>query len=63
RQHRSCLCILPMDEGFCYRYSLFWYYNMESDDCRPFLYGGCGGNGNRFKTRYKCERRCKGKTC
>ncbi|KAM4748923.1 uncharacterized protein WCC33_006332 [Rhinophrynus dorsalis] len=55
-------CVLPMDEGFCTEYALFWYYHLEADDCRPFVFSGCGGNGNRFKTRQKCERRCKAKT-
>jgi hypothetical protein len=26
--------------------------------CHPFVYGGCGGNANRFGTREACERRC-----
>ncbi|KAM8972144.1 uncharacterized protein RCH25_017764 [Pelodytes ibericus] len=55
-------CMLPMDEGFCSNYALFWYYHREVDDCRPFVFGGCGGNCNRFKTRHKCERSCKTKT-
>ncbi|XP_053572362.1 kunitz-type serine protease inhibitor 2-like [Bombina bombina] len=55
-------CILPMDEGFCSKYILQWYYNLEADDCRPFVYGGCGGNSNRFKTQKKCERRCNSRT-
>ncbi|XP_063786056.1 collagen alpha-1(VII) chain-like [Pseudophryne corroboree] len=52
-------CLLPMDEGFCSRYILRWYYHSQADSCRPFVYGGCGGNRNRFKTRQKCEQRCK----
>lgn len=26
--------------------------------CHPFVYGGCGGNANRFETREACESRC-----
>ncbi|XP_018421701.1 PREDICTED: collagen alpha-1(VII) chain-like [Nanorana parkeri] len=55
-------CQLPMDEGFCSDYILLWYYYLKADDCRPFVYGGCGGNHNRFNTRQKCEQICKSKT-
>nr|XP_033814724.1 collagen alpha-1(VII) chain-like [Geotrypetes seraphini] len=53
------LCRLPMDEGSCLRYTLLWYYHQEVDDCRPFVFGGCGGNSNRFKSRQICEVMCK----
>ncbi|KAE8616744.1 hypothetical protein XENTR_v10008878 [Xenopus tropicalis] len=52
-------CLLPMDEGFCSDYTLVWYYHRKTDVCRPFLFGGCGGNINRFKTKDRCEQRCK----
>ncbi|XP_030072564.1 collagen alpha-1(VII) chain-like [Microcaecilia unicolor] len=52
-------CRLPMDEGSCLQYTLLWYYHQEVNDCRPFVFGGCGGNSNRFKSRHMCEVRCK----
>ncbi|XP_044133070.1 LOW QUALITY PROTEIN: collagen alpha-1(VII) chain-like [Bufo gargarizans] len=54
-------CLEPMDEGFCSKYILLWYYNLKVDECRPFVYGGCGGNHNRFNSKEKCEWRCKTK--
>ncbi|XP_018108277.1 collagen alpha-1(VII) chain isoform X2 [Xenopus laevis] len=54
-------CVLPLDEGFCSNYTLVWYYHHKTDVCRPFVFGGCGGNSNRFKTKYRCEQRCKTK--
>ncbi|XP_073510796.1 uncharacterized protein [Phyllobates terribilis] len=54
-------CLQPMDEGFCSQYILLWYYHLKVDECRPFVYGGCGGNHNRFKSKEKCERKCKAK--
>ncbi|XP_075131960.1 uncharacterized protein LOC142204542 [Leptodactylus fuscus] len=54
-------CLQPMNEGFCSNYTLLWYYHLKADECRPFVYGGCGGNHNRFKNKQKCERRCKTK--
>ncbi|KAM6419510.1 uncharacterized protein J5M81_015557 [Pluvialis apricaria] len=52
-------CLQPMDEGSCRHYALLWYYHPEANACRPFIFGGCRGNGNRFETKWKCERRCK----
>ncbi|XP_053924775.1 LOW QUALITY PROTEIN: collagen alpha-1(VII) chain-like [Cuculus canorus] len=52
-------CLQPMDEGSCQHYTLLWYYHAEAKACRPFIFGGCRGNSNRFETKWKCERRCK----
>ncbi|XP_063179791.1 collagen alpha-1(VII) chain-like [Chroicocephalus ridibundus] len=52
-------CLQPMDEGSCHHYALLWYYHPEANACRPFIFGGCRGNSNRFKTKWKCERQCK----
>ncbi|XP_064905402.1 collagen alpha-1(VII) chain isoform X1 [Columba livia] len=52
-------CLQPMDEGSCQNYVLLWYYHTESNTCRPFIFGGCRGNSNRFETKWRCERRCK----
>lgn len=52
-------CLQPMDEGSCRHYALLWYYHAEANACRPFVFGGCQGNSNRFETKWKCERRCK----
>ncbi|XP_043943254.1 uncharacterized protein LOC122815075 [Protopterus annectens] len=52
------VCTQPMDEGSCFQYTLSWYYHMEAIECRPFVYGGCSGNGNRFVTKQECEARC-----
>ncbi|XP_027761468.1 collagen alpha-1(VII) chain-like [Empidonax traillii] len=51
-------CLQPMDEGPCQDYSLLWYFHPEAKTCRPFVFGGCGGNGNRFPSRRECERSC-----
>ncbi|XP_039457387.1 collagen alpha-1(VII) chain isoform X3 [Oreochromis aureus] len=51
-------CLEPMSEGACSDYSLVWYFHARSGECRPFVYGGCGGNQNRFSSRHECERWC-----
>uniref|UniRef100_A0A3B4H0H1 BPTI/Kunitz inhibitor domain-containing protein n=1 Tax=Pundamilia nyererei TaxID=303518 RepID=A0A3B4H0H1_9CICH len=48
-------CLEPMSEGACSDYSLVWYFHARSGECRPFVYGGCGGNQNRFSSRHECE--------
>ncbi|XP_065145752.1 uncharacterized protein col7a1l isoform X1 [Paramisgurnus dabryanus] len=52
------LCLEPMSEGLCTEYVLLWYYYANSGECRPFVYGGCGGNRNRFNSKHDCEGRC-----
>lgn len=38
-----------------------FYYDIQTDECKPFVYTGCGGNKNNFYTSDFCERNCKGK--
>ncbi|EPB71358.1 Kunitz/Bovine pancreatic trypsin inhibitor domain protein [Ancylostoma ceylanicum] len=33
-------------------------FDTESGECRPFTYGGCGGNGNNFATLAECRIKC-----
>uniref|UniRef100_A0A3Q2R1P5 Si:dkey-117n7.5 n=1 Tax=Fundulus heteroclitus TaxID=8078 RepID=A0A3Q2R1P5_FUNHE len=51
-------CLLPLSEGACSDYALVWYFHGQSGECRPFVYGGCGGNQNRFTSRQDCESLC-----
>ncbi|XP_042174587.1 collagen alpha-1(VII) chain isoform X7 [Oncorhynchus tshawytscha] len=51
-------CLLPMSEGGCWEHVLLWYYHPHSGECRPFVYGGCEGNHNRFNTKQECQRWC-----
>lgn len=39
-----------------------YYFDTESNQCKKFIYGGCGGNGNNFNSEEECENKCKGKT-
>ncbi|XP_078410806.1 uncharacterized protein LOC144688028 [Cetorhinus maximus] len=51
-------CSQPMDEGSCSQYQLLWYYSPDGNECRPFVYSGCGGNSNRFPSKQGCIDRC-----
>ncbi|XP_023305763.2 male accessory gland serine protease inhibitor-like [Lucilia cuprina] len=43
----------------CMAYMPSWSYNAEINECVKFIYGGCGGNSNRFDYLAECEAMCK----
>uniref|UniRef100_A0A3P9HZB2 BPTI/Kunitz inhibitor domain-containing protein n=1 Tax=Oryzias latipes TaxID=8090 RepID=A0A3P9HZB2_ORYLA len=51
-------CLDLMSEGACSDYVLLWYFHAQSGECRPFVYGGCGGTKNQFSTRHRCQSVC-----
>jgi len=51
-------CASPKDTGVCRAAFQRWHYDVEANECKTFLYGGCGGNGNRYNTKKECERTC-----
>jgi len=36
-------------------------YIPSNKGCDSFVYGGCGGNANRFNSKQACESACRGK--
>ncbi|XP_053399255.1 glutamic acid-rich protein-like isoform X6 [Mercenaria mercenaria] len=55
-------CSLPAETGPCRAYFRRFFFNSESGECEVFVYGGCQGNGNNFKTLNDCENTCVRKT-
>ncbi|KAJ8962657.1 hypothetical protein NQ318_001051, partial [Aromia moschata] len=51
-------CSLPQDSGRCSNYTMKWRYDTIQGICSEFWYTGCGGNGNRFKSKDVCEKTC-----
>ncbi|XP_019882164.2 papilin isoform X4 [Camponotus floridanus] len=51
-------CVLPKIAGPCEGYHPTWYYDAGRKQCGQFIYGGCLGNANKFKTREECEELC-----
>uniref|UniRef100_L7LPM3 Putative bilaris n=1 Tax=Rhipicephalus pulchellus TaxID=72859 RepID=L7LPM3_RHIPC len=51
-------CLHPPEPGLCKAFMPSWYYDMKTMTCRMFIYGGCGGNENRFATENKCQKEC-----
>ncbi|XP_044277218.1 kunitz-type serine protease inhibitor TCI-like [Varanus komodoensis] len=52
------ICDLPVDPGHCKAYIVRYYYNRATNRCQKFIYGGCKGNGNNFKTLEQCQKTC-----
>nr|XP_034349885.1 amyloid-beta A4 protein-like [Arvicanthis niloticus] len=52
------ICNQPVKKGFC-TYSFYrYYFNKDTALCEPFIFTGCGGNRNNFKSKYICEVYC-----
>ena len=53
------MCVLEEDSGPCQAYFNRWRFDESSGQCIEFVYGGCGGNNNRFASREECRRTCR----
>ncbi|XP_028156341.1 trypsin inhibitor-like isoform X1 [Ostrinia furnacalis] len=50
-------CTSPLVTGPCK--AAFTVYGYDPDcGCKKFIYGGCGGNGNRYNTLEDCQAAC-----
>ncbi|MRC56820.1 hypothetical protein GH877_29475 [Bacillus thuringiensis] len=62
---RPSYCYLPAVLGLCKDYMSSWFYNARTGLCTKFIYGGCGGNKNRFSSELRCKVTCRarGRPC
>ena len=58
RSEPDYVCMLPLNNGDCKSMLRRWYYNSDRGLCEVFVYGGCGGNGNRFDSYSECRATC-----
>ena len=52
------MCTLQPEAGNCRGSFPKYYYNKLTRKCELFVYGGCGGNGNRFNDVSSCQETC-----
>lgn len=55
---QTCICPLPPQTGHCRGYFPRYHFDEASGQCEKFIYGGCGGNENNFKTLKECQQTC-----
>uniref|UniRef100_A0A6G5A7F2 Putative bpti/kunitz family of serine protease inhibitor n=1 Tax=Rhipicephalus microplus TaxID=6941 RepID=A0A6G5A7F2_RHIMP len=56
----NSICNKDFDSGPCFSSMPKYYYRTETKRCEMFVYGGCGGNENRFDTQKACQEKCGG---
>lgn len=52
------LCTQPVDTIKCRGSYTKWHYDLLSQTCKKFSYGGCGGTQNIFDSKEDCEETC-----
>ncbi|MEU7140405.1 BPTI/Kunitz domain-containing protein [Nocardia sp. NPDC046473] len=60
RAPSKAACKLPPKTGTGKAYFEMYYYDSKTRSCETFVYGGIGGNQNRFDTEEECLDACSG---
>ena len=48
--------------GPCHERHTRYYFDLDSNDCKEFQWGGCEPNKNNFLTKHECRDKCKKKS-
>ncbi|XP_017046545.1 kappaPI-stichotoxin-Shd2a [Drosophila ficusphila] len=51
-------CMFLANPGPCNGHFRMFAYDFTNNGCVMFIYGGCGGNPNRFQTKEECRIAC-----
>ncbi|XP_074857397.1 tissue factor pathway inhibitor isoform X2 [Carettochelys insculpta] len=54
----NSICALKADDGPCKAIYIRYYFNIQTQQCEAFQYGGCKGNENNFITLEACQETC-----
>ena len=54
-------CESEPDDGYCRAAFERYYFDKIENTCKTFIYGGCGGNDNRYPTKKNCFDACSSK--
>jgi len=63
---KTCLphvCEQPQKTGSCKASLTRFFFNIESQECKSFTYGGCNGNANNFLSMQDCKKTCLPNVC
>ncbi|VDM01509.1 unnamed protein product [Schistocephalus solidus] len=55
---RDRRCLLPIETGNCLAYFPHYAFDRKLKKCVRFIYGGCGGNANKFSSMRECRSVC-----
>ena len=58
--HTGDECTAPAVTGNCEAAMPRWFHDPSTGICRPFTYGGCGGNANNYQSLAECQDACHG---
>jgi hypothetical protein len=53
-------CSAVPEPGLCKGYFPKYFFNVTSQRCEQFIYGGCGGNENNYESANDCKKSCGG---
>ncbi|ESO97997.1 hypothetical protein LOTGIDRAFT_100237, partial [Lottia gigantea] len=51
-------CAMLPKTGRCRAAILRYYFNSTTGRCESFIFGGCQGNGNNWRTLAECRQTC-----
>ena len=54
-------CYQKPESGHCRAAFTRYYFDQDRQQCRPFIWGGCGGTVP-FDTEQACQEQCEGRT-
>lgn len=52
------VCTLQKDVGPCRAAVKRFFFNQNTKQCEEFIFGGCQGNENNFKSQSECQEKC-----
>jgi len=51
-------CTMDVEQGPCRAHMEYFFFNVTTNRCETFIYGGCDGTANRFTTEEHCKDYC-----
>ncbi|XP_041495726.1 tissue factor pathway inhibitor isoform X1 [Microtus oregoni] len=55
---KQTFCAMKVEDGPCKAMIRSYFFNILTQQCEEFIYGGCRGNENRFETVEECKAAC-----